>query len=406
MSVFVKQGIITFVIFALFLLHSFQVCCSKKKWVVNQGTSWSDYDTNRSAYSDNMATIKSDSASNREANALFRDKADFIRGLNPHSKRFAAIDFEALYAIENFFWRTWNGISLELGALDGSVGNGEAASQTGDFNDFAWHRIIIDANPKYRETMKKYSPESFSVNAAICMPQDHSFVLNSTHIGDNQGGAPSIDSNTSKHHVHFLESDNSPTSGVIEFMSLPFIYKFHKFLLLDKVSSAIDSGQIKLDTDDLELRDVLKPNLESIQSTSSQRFTISKVSCLPLQRIIDAVGVRHINFFVLDVEGGELSVLSTIDWNKTVFDVLCIETDPENRRKGYSEEIQRFMLGKGYEHVHDDRRNAWFARSDFKPMRRPQCCPKPDTRFFPPPIEDVVELRDNVTVRKLLSPTH
>ena len=37
-------------------------------------------------------------------NASFIEKADFIRGLNPRSKRFMATDFEAFWAIEKYFW--------------------------------------------------------------------------------------------------------------------------------------------------------------------------------------------------------------------------------------------------------------------------------------------------------------
>ena len=55
--------------------------------------------------------------------------------------------------------------------------------------------------------------------------------------------------------------------------------------------------------------------------------------CVSLQKVLDKAKVSHINFFVLDVEGGEMEVLHSINWHRTSFDVLCIETDMEHRRE-------------------------------------------------------------------------
>jgi len=38
-----------------------------------------------------------------------------------------------------------------------------------------------------------------------------------------------------------------------------------------------------------------------------------------------AIGVRHVDFFVLDVEGAEIPILKTIDWSRLTIDVLNIE---------------------------------------------------------------------------------
>ena len=86
-----------------------------------------------------------------ESNESFIEKTSFIRTLNPKKARFATIDFEALYAMENFFWEMSNGLSVELGALDGSIYNPFTPSQTGDFSSFGWNRILIEANPIYRQ---------------------------------------------------------------------------------------------------------------------------------------------------------------------------------------------------------------------------------------------------------------
>lgn len=59
------------------------------------------------------------------------------------------------------------------------------------------------------------------------------------------------------------------------------------------------------------------------------------VRCLPLAAILASLHVAHINFFVLDVEGAEISVLESVDWERVSFDVLCVEhqySDERNRR--------------------------------------------------------------------------
>lgn len=48
------------------------------------------------------------------------------------------------------------------------------------------------------------------------------------------------------------------------------------------------------------------------------------------------------------MQGGEFEVLKSIDWEHIRFDVLCIETEPGNRPKGYADKITNFLVGKGY----------------------------------------------------------
>ena len=49
------------------------------------------------------------------------------------------------------------------------------------------------------------------------------------------------------------------------------------------------------------------------------------VQCFSLNSIMAAIGVRHIDFMVLDVEGSELPVLESIDWTRLSVDVFSIE---------------------------------------------------------------------------------
>lgn len=95
-------------------------------------------------------------------------------------------------------------------------------------------------------------------------------------------------------------------------------------------------------------------------------FTFFNVPC---------AGTSHVNFFILDVEGSELDVLRTVDWRRTSFDVIVVETDKAYRPEGYQDRVTSFLRDRGYVHVRDKGRNSWYQRRDFEPSRRPRCCP-------------------------------
>jgi len=62
-------------------------------------------------------------------------------------------------------------------------------------------------------------------------------------------------------------------------------------------------------------------NLAKVAKT----FPETDVQCFSLNSIMAAIGVRHIDFMVLDVEGSELPVLESIDWTRLSVDVFSIE---------------------------------------------------------------------------------
>lgn len=187
---------------------------------------------------------------------------------------------------------------------------------------FNWKRVLIEGNPKYREHMIKRSPNSFSVNAAIC--EKHTTV-------------------------HFVSTDY--TGGIIEFMSDSFLRDYHNGLY----NSCIPPG-----------------NISSLDFVHSNYTNVIKVACIPLNHILHRINVYHVNFFILDVEGGELEVLKSINWNQVRFDVLCIEVEEANRPKGFGNLVTNFMVSKEYHNVTNQiGRNIWFIRNDFVPSKRP-----------------------------------
>lgn len=72
---------------------------------------------------------------------------------------------------------------------------------------------------------------------------------------------------------------------------------------------------------------------------------VVETKCVHLNDLLSVIGVKHVDYFSLDVEGAEMFVLESIDFDTVTFDVLTIEIQ-EHRS-----EIQAFMESKGYKKV-------------------------------------------------------
>lgn len=88
-----------------------------------------------------------------------------------------------------------------------------------------------------------------------------------------------------------------------------------------------------------------------------------EVQCLPLRDILAEYNIRHIDFFSLDVEGGELMVLQSIDWSKVTVNVILVELDGTNQTK--DEDVRQLLKHAGYKWHSRDRNNEWFVRDGF-----------------------------------------
>ncbi len=72
-------------------------------------------------------------------------------------------------------------------------------------------------------------------------------------------------------------------------------------------------------------------------------------------------GYEHIDFFSLDVEGAEFTVVKTIDFKKTSIDTFCIELDGHDAQK--DERVVKLLKQNGYNQCHvSDKRNGWFRK--------------------------------------------
>ena len=74
-----------------------------------------------------------------------------------------------------------------------------------------------------------------------------------------------------------------------------------------------------------------------------------EIHCGPLSYYLDQLGITHIDFWSLDVEGSELNVLKTVDFDKVHIDVIMAES--ENRLKDKQKlgaEVRAYLQQKDY----------------------------------------------------------
>ena len=92
--------------------------------------------------------------------------------------------------------------------------------------------------------------------------------------------------------------------------------------------------------------------------------------CIPLFSILEAIEMKHIHFFSLDVEGVELDILKTIPFDKVKVDLFVIEyvvgnehsIDSESTVKTYREFQEFFQKIGSYKEVQLTFQDVFYAR--------------------------------------------
>ena len=75
-----------------------------------------------------------------------------------------------------------------------------------------------------------------------------------------------------------------------------------------------------------EIQEFQNGTLGEKWSSRKNGIVISELESSSLQSILDDNNIRKVDLFILDVEGSESSVLNGIDFNKTEFEYILIET--------------------------------------------------------------------------------
>jgi Methyltransferase FkbM domain len=92
---------------------------------------------------------------------------------------------------------------------------------------------------------------------------------------------------------------------------------------------------------------------------------VTPVQCTPLQDIIgEHIGpTAFFDFFSLDVEGAELDVLMSIDFETVGFGVVLIEQDGHSGRKDMA--VRSFMESHEYFFLREEARSGWYVNKQF-----------------------------------------
>lgn len=170
----------------------------------------------------------------------------------------------------------------------------------------AWRGMLVEGNPKNYAALAKNRPHDITVNAAIC--------------GER----------TTVHYIEPSKAEESGVSGIIEFMSEEFKRAWY-------------------------------PKMDAIPKI--------EVPCVPLSDVLDYYNIKHVDFFTLDVEGAELSLLKSIDFKSFTFDVIVVELDGRDKEK--DEGVRSLLTAAGYAQQARDFQNTWFVRKGFSPSVDP-----------------------------------
>lgn len=194
-----------------------------------------------------------------------------------------------------------HGTYLEIGGLDGvKFSNSYFFNKAPGMN---WKGVLVELGPKnFAELQRNRPNEIATVHAAVC---DEART------------------------VHFVEIENEPeVSGVWEFASKSF-RDDHRWWK------------------DLKLEDM------------------TPISCSPLKDILSShVGeTYYFDFFSLDIEGGELAALQSLDFEKVGFGIILVECDGHNELKNLA--LRALLEDNGYRHLMDRDRSCWFYNHDF-----------------------------------------
>jgi hypothetical protein len=84
--------------------------------------------------------------------------------------------------------------------------------------------------------------------------------------------------------------------------------------------------------------------LQNGSRESGVSLQIVEVDTIPLQTLLDAHDVKHVNYMSIDVEGAELAVLHTIDFSKVTFDIIEVECNYDDLKPQY----KQFFQEKGF----------------------------------------------------------
>jgi hypothetical protein len=95
---------------------------------------------------------------------------------------------------------------------------------------------------------------------------------------------------------------------------------------------------------------------------NKETFKIAYIPCFPLYSILKAIDISKVDYFSLDVEGGELNVVNSIPFDEIDIKSFTIEWpgNADNREK-----ILEIMNKNGYNLLKDDKQDLYLKKKRF-----------------------------------------
>ena len=224
-------------------------------------------------------------------------------GINAHLTSQSQEDLRLL----GWFCGLCNGTYIEMGAVDGlRYSNSHAFAST-----LGWRGVLIEPAPDSFKRLEQNRPNELAlINAAVC---DSAKTVHWVQLPPQGAGAV--------------------VRGIWEFATPSFRKQWWR----------------------------------GITPTSRPDLT-HEIKCSPLASLLrEAAGgtlPSFYDFYSLDVEGAELAVLKTVDWDHMRFGVILVEADEHNPRK--NAQVIAILDVRGYRVVDVWQRSTWFVSKTWK----------------------------------------
>ena len=103
-----------------------------------------------------------------------------------------------------------------------------------------------------------------------------------------------------------------------------------------------------------------KDHGKRIDKETETRPEFVYVPCFSLNTILTALRVKQVDYFSLDVEGGEWSVLSSLDYKNFSFNSFSIEYNGNQNPKKL---IKNYLIDMGYKFMKEDGQDIYFLKN-------------------------------------------
>ena len=154
-----------------------------------------------------------------------------------------------------------------------------------------------------------------------CQPQPSNYFSHSNHSVSTTPSLPSIGSinihaglcNVSRK-LHFTNKGNAASRGFVEFMAPGFLADWHGGLIGNNATMELSSLPV--------------------------------VQCVPMQYILRALNITHVDVWIVDLEGSELMALQGTNFHEVHFNLVVIECTHYDKDRNL--QVMAYMKTKSF----------------------------------------------------------